>query len=196
MKKLLLGMLLVLGMTTSGWASTAHYDLTQPGGLNYGTVDISYSGTTASFDVKTATGYMMGDGGMFDFNVAGGAVLGAVSNIVESPANSQTVSVILDSISPVNGWGHFNTEIENGNFSDKIGELTFNLTGTWANAASILMANDDGRNVAAHIYSIGSGNTFYVTDGSSPPVPEPGTLMLLGAGFLGLAVYGKRRMHA
>lgn len=27
----------------------------------------------------------------------------------------------------------------------------------------------------------------------SAPVPEPGTLMLLGAGFLGLAVYGKRR---
>jgi len=28
------------------------------------------------------------------------------------------------------------------------------------------------------------------------PVPEPGTMMLLGAGFLGLAVYGKRRKSA
>jgi hypothetical protein len=28
------------------------------------------------------------------------------------------------------------------------------------------------------------------------PVPEPGTIMLLGAGFLGLAVYGKRRKNA
>ena len=28
------------------------------------------------------------------------------------------------------------------------------------------------------------------------PVPEPGTMMLLGAGFLGLAVYGKRRKNA
>lgn len=28
------------------------------------------------------------------------------------------------------------------------------------------------------------------------PVPEPGTVMLLGAGLLGLAVYGKRRKNA
>ena len=28
------------------------------------------------------------------------------------------------------------------------------------------------------------------------PVPEPGTMLLLGAGFLGLAIYGKRRKNA
>lgn len=32
--------------------------------------------------------------------------------------------------------------------------------------------------------------------GGAAPVPEPGTMMLLGAGFLGLAIYGKRRKNA
>lgn len=29
----------------------------------------------------------------------------------------------------------------------------------------------------------------------APPVPEPGTMMLLGFGMLGMAIYGKRRMN-
>ena len=34
------------------------------------------------------------------------------------------------------------------------------------------------------------------TAAEAAPVPEPGTMMLLGAGFLGLAVYSKRRKNA
>jgi hypothetical protein len=35
----------------------------------------------------------------------------------------------------------------------------------------------------------------YSHDAEATPVPEPGTMLLLGTGLLGLAVYGKRRMN-
>ena len=36
-------------------------------------------------------------------------------------------------------------------------------------------------------------SVFYIKD--IAPVPEPGTMMLLGIGMLGMAIYGKRRMN-
>lgn len=39
------------------------------------------------------------------------------------------------------------------------------------------------------------GEQMFIDGGKFAPVPEPGTMMLLGMGMLGLAVYGKRRMN-
>ena len=44
------------------------------------------------------------------------------------------------------------------------------------------------------ITHIASGG-FSSFDATLTPVPEPGTMMLLGFGMLGMAVYGKRRMN-
>lgn len=47
------------------------------------------------------------------------------------------------------------------------------------------------------IASLAGGRSATVsTELVANPVPEPGTMMLLGAGFLGLAIYGKRRKNA
>lgn len=42
----------------------------------------------------------------------------------------------------------------------------------------------------------GDYNDMVVGVNDVVPTPEPGTMMLLGAGFLGLAIYGKRRKNA
>ncbi|HBG07857.1 MAG TPA: hypothetical protein DDY22_20450 [Geobacter sp.] len=39
----------------------------------------------------------------------------------------------------------------------------------------------------------GQGTSFSAESNALTPVPEPSTLMLLGAAFFGLAIYGKRR---
>ncbi|HBG07230.1 MAG TPA: hypothetical protein DDY22_17165 [Geobacter sp.] len=46
----------------------------------------------------------------------------------------------------------------------------------------------------ADVWSSNVFSQFSVQEGAAP-VPEPGTMMLLGAGFLGLAVLGKRRKN-
>jgi hypothetical protein len=50
-------------------------------------------------------------------------------------------------------------------------------------------------------YAFGFGDTATIhatitnQGGGSAPVPEPGTMMLLGVGMLGLVIFGKRRMN-
>ncbi len=45
------------------------------------------------------------------------------------------------------------------------------------------------------IANVGKFSHVVEFNNSTTPVPEPGTLMLLGLGMFGLAVYGKRRMN-
>lgn len=56
------------------------------------------------------------------------------------------------------------------------------------------------KDIMLNAFYVGENGIVVVSDInqtlSTTPVPEPGTMMLLGVGFLGLAIYGKRRKNA
>jgi hypothetical protein len=71
--------------------------------------------------------------------------------------------------------------------NDRHYAVSFDLSSVFADADLY------GKEFYTH-FTMGCGNDNLIGHDTAP-VPEPGTMMLLGAGLLGLAVYGKRRRN-
>lgn len=75
-----------------------------------------------------------------------------------------------------------NIEFQSNNFLNLFGEGVLHATGYDATPGNWFYSSQDG-------------GTAFSAESSPAPVPEPGTVMLLGAGLFGLAIYGKRRVN-
>lgn len=75
-----------------------------------------------------------------------------------------------------------NVEHQSINFLNLMGEGVLHATGFDATPGNWFYSSQDG-------------GTAFSAQSSPAPVPEPGTIVLLGAGLFGLAVFGKRRMN-
>jgi len=159
----------------------------------YGFVDVTLTDSTHA--VITFTGntvgnyqYLFGGVSMADVN------LNSSSFNVTVVAPSTTKSPILSG--NVSSFGNFNITIDNKNASDTTDTVKFNvedLSGSWANASSVLIANADTFIAAAHIVVVDTTTGgvaitgFTANADTTHVVPDGGsTMALLGAGLLGL----------
>ncbi|GFO55260.1 hypothetical protein GMSM_22670 [Geomonas sp. Red276] len=165
--------------------------------------------TTATVTMTGLDSYMLGDGGSVALNTGGGSA--TATNFSWTGGKNSGGGILTGYASPQSrggeesGFGNFNLRISgNAAYSCAVDSLTFTLTDTsstffWNSIDDVLVANADGYEAGAHIFTKDGIVTGYAGNGGNedpPPVPEPGTMMMLGAGFLSLAIYGKRRRNA
>lgn len=175
------------------------------------TVDRTSSTTaTITFTSNTVNGniYLMGDDGSGAAAVNLNATSFSVSNITGTNAGTGfTVGPLTQSSGSMDGFGNFNLAIDDfDGFTHSADTISFTVTdtsGTWASAASVLIANASGYDAATHTFVTSSPANaangaittgFAAEKGGTTPVPEPNSLASMGFGLAALGLFlGWRR---
>lgn len=212
---------LLLG-ATSAFADTFTSTLTKgnsdisgtPG--PYGTVSVNRTSSTTAIITFTAdSGFVFIDHGIGAVNL--NALTWSISNISWTDLPGFGVSpagftITSSGSGTEDGWGTFNQTFDGiAGFTDGVNSFTFTATdtgGTWATAASVLIANSLGNDAAAHVAVCGNAtdtatgpciaangalSTGFAAEGAVVPTPEPASLGLLGTGLLAVSGMALRR---
>lgn len=150
---------------------------------------------TVTFDANTLGGFGFVGASAADVNTGGVAVTPAF--VSTSPDAGDFKSFGSGNVS---AFGTFTVTMDESNASKSESRIVYTITrssGTWASAASVLVANSDGFDAAAHVRCDScsipgeTGLTFFV--GETAAVPEPTSLLVLGLGLAGLIYQGRRK---
>jgi hypothetical protein len=162
-----------------------------------GTITVEGTSTLqVTIDLNPGFG-IFGNDNAFGFNVAGSTAGVTMSNFSSSLFNGNGGSGNED------GWGNFEFRVSGPGGSSAVSSLSFDVTrtGTPFTGPSDIEPGQNGSNppgftvFAMHIINTGSGLTGYAGD-SAVGVPEPGTILLLGASLAGLAAWRGFRKRA
>lgn len=161
---------------------------------------------TIVYDSNTVAGniYLFGDGGSVGLNFNGAVTAGTITG-TNAGTGFTPGPYTLAGAGNEDGFGSFNFRINSfdglGHSADHISFSVTKNSGTWASDSDVLTGNSNGFTAAAHIFvtsspadaSNGALVTGYATNGSTPYVPEPASMLLLGLGLAGSGVLGLAR---
>lgn len=159
-----------------------------------GSLTFSGFGTTNYFDPVNGfvpPGYG-NSGGLTTVTIGPGVEFAFQSSANLDTADFDGTTLVITDVSTIGGSNSFEMKFTDPAFtgfalmSDTLG-ITYNFSGT---TLTMDFANNNIKGSGSAIFSYTS------VSGSPPPVPEPGTLQLLGTGLLGAGYILRRRFSA
>jgi PEP-CTERM motif-containing protein len=118
-------------------------------------------------------------------SVESGLLAGSYNNVFSNTSNDPSNATITYTGGPIIGDPQY-LLVKDGNNSPYY--YLFDLTNFWNGTDTLALSGFwPGPGAISHVSLYGE---------TSNPVPEPGTILLLGAGLLGLGLYGRKRMKA
>ena len=205
---LLLATLFLFGLAANVNATTFNSLFSEEGTINrdkedYGTFDPDFYGYYSNDWSGYYLGTFEGNPSETDLRVLAEFYLGFVfeeakyAKVEEPGTKSGFLTVTYtkfkdDTNEPIGGGWSLDDPYEIGFYSVKGGPEfafyyvdPFQSSGTWS-TTHLLVGNDNNFPAISHL-------SVLATEGV--PVPEPGLLLLLGSGLIGLAAYGRRKIN-
>jgi hypothetical protein len=192
------------------WAPAAHADSISFGltsnnlglGANVGTVLISDTGTDqVTVTITMNAGFSLKlPGGDIAFNGPSGLTAGSVSGVQGSANMFGFTGLSFQQFftdKNISQFGNFSFDFANVKGAPKgvvsADTLTFVLSASGLKASQFT-------GVAIHFCTASGGGcgpqTGFASNGTPSPVPEPGTLSLLGTGLIGLAGFARKKLRS